>query len=169
MSLPIQIDWNDLIDPSITIALKKEFKHWAWLERYCLLCIQKEKKPIGLFLQGWQIRKSGEFTMEIVRKEIQIGQLPSEAVIREIEEASRKKLSYDDDSPKLSAEQLSEFKPVLDKYYKPKKEQITLKIDADVLAAYRSIGKGYQTKMNAVLRAYIFSPQMESDNGAGKC
>lgn len=107
--------------------------------------------------------------MEIVRKEIQIGQLPSEAVIREIEEASRKKLSYDDDSPKLSAEQLSEFKPVLDKYYKPKKEQITLKIDADVLAAYRSIGKGYQTKMNAVLRAYIFSPQMESDNSAGKC
>lgn len=81
----------------------------------------------------------------------------------------RKKLSYDDDSPKLSAEQLSEFKPVLDKYYKPKKEQITLKIDADVLAAYRSIGKGYQTKMNAVLRAYIFSPQMESDNSAGKC
>ena len=107
--------------------------------------------------------------MEIERKEIQIGQFPSEAVIREIEEASRKKLSYDDDSPKLSAEQLSEFKPVLEKYYKPKKEQITLKIDADVLAAYRSIGKGYQTKMNAVLRAYIFSPQMESDNSAGKC
>lgn len=34
------------------------------------------------------------------------------------------------------------------------KEQIALRIDADVLAWYRSLGAGWQTKMNAVLKAY---------------
>ena len=37
----------------------------------------------------------------------------------------------------------------------PKKEQITLRVDSDVLRWFRSQGKGYQTKINAVLRAYI--------------
>lgn len=35
------------------------------------------------------------------------------------------------------------------------KEQITLRIDADVLRWFRSQGKGYQTQINALLRAYM--------------
>lgn len=35
-----------------------------------------------------------------------------------------------------------------------RKEQIALRIDADVLAWYRSLGAGWQTRMNAVLKAY---------------
>jgi uncharacterized protein (DUF4415 family) len=35
-----------------------------------------------------------------------------------------------------------------------RKEQIALRIDADVLAWYRSLGSGWQTRMNAVLKAY---------------
>lgn len=35
------------------------------------------------------------------------------------------------------------------------KQQITLRIDADVLAFFRSTGKRYQSRMNAVLRAYV--------------
>jgi len=34
------------------------------------------------------------------------------------------------------------------------KEQLTLRIDAEVLAWFRSQGKGYQSKMNAILKAY---------------
>ena len=37
----------------------------------------------------------------------------------------------------------------------PGKEQITLRLDADVLAWFRSQGKGYQTQINALLRAYM--------------
>jgi uncharacterized protein (DUF4415 family) len=36
--------------------------------------------------------------------------------------------------------------------YKPRKEQITARIDADVLAWLKSHGKGYQTLMNELLR-----------------
>ena len=38
------------------------------------------------------------------------------------------------------------------RFYRPLKEQISLRVDADVLAWFRSQGKKYQTYMNAVLR-----------------
>jgi uncharacterized protein (DUF4415 family) len=34
-----------------------------------------------------------------------------------------------------------------------KKEQIALRVDADVLARYKAGGRGWQTRMNEVLRA----------------
>lgn len=38
------------------------------------------------------------------------------------------------------------------RFYRPVKEQISVRVDADVLAWLRSRGKPYQTYMNAVLR-----------------
>ena len=35
------------------------------------------------------------------------------------------------------------------------KAQVTLRIDSDVLAWFKSQGRGYQTKINALLRAYM--------------
>jgi len=35
-----------------------------------------------------------------------------------------------------------------------RKQQIALRVDADVLAWYRAQGAGWQTRMNAVLRAF---------------
>ena len=37
----------------------------------------------------------------------------------------------------------------------PKKEQITIRLDSDVLHWFRSQGKGYQTRINDLLRAYM--------------
>jgi uncharacterized protein (DUF4415 family) len=36
-----------------------------------------------------------------------------------------------------------------------RKEQIALRLDVDVLAWYRSLGTGWQTRMNAVLKAHL--------------
>jgi uncharacterized protein (DUF4415 family) len=36
-----------------------------------------------------------------------------------------------------------------------KKETVTLRLDPDVLAWFRSLGRGYQTRINAVLRSYV--------------
>ncbi|CAK7033307.1 MAG: hypothetical protein DESF_01399 [Desulfovibrio sp.] len=38
---------------------------------------------------------------------------------------------------------------------KEAKQQITLRIDADVLEWFRATGSGYQSRMNAVLKAYV--------------
>jgi len=37
-------------------------------------------------------------------------------------------------------------------FYKPVKKQITVRVDADVLAWLKSQGSGYQTRMNDILR-----------------
>lgn len=39
------------------------------------------------------------------------------------------------------------------RFYKPRKVQKTLRVDADVLAYFESQGPGYLTRMNRVLRA----------------
>lgn len=39
------------------------------------------------------------------------------------------------------------------KFYRPLKQQLTVRIDADVLAWLKSQGKGYQSRLNAILRA----------------
>jgi len=38
------------------------------------------------------------------------------------------------------------------KFYRPRKKSLTIRIDADVLAWLRGQGKGYQTRINALLR-----------------
>ncbi len=35
------------------------------------------------------------------------------------------------------------------------KEQITLRLDQDVVGWFKGTGKGYQTRMNAVLKSYV--------------
>ena len=37
----------------------------------------------------------------------------------------------------------------------PRKKQLTLRIDSDVVDWYRNQGRGYQTRINSLLRAYM--------------
>lgn len=43
-------------------------------------------------------------------------------------------------------------KGLRDPFYRPLKEQVTLRLDADVLAWFRAGERGYQTRINTVLR-----------------
>jgi len=42
---------------------------------------------------------------------------------------------------------------VVGKFYRPIKKPLTLRVDADVLAWLKSQGKGYQTRINQILRS----------------
>jgi len=59
------------------------------------------------------------------------------------------------DTPELTPEMFAHavvrrgLKPV------PRKEQLTIRVDSDVLEWYRRQGPGYQTRINALLRAYM--------------
>ena len=59
------------------------------------------------------------------------------------------------DSPEIAPEMFARavvrkgLKPV------PRKEQLTLRIDSDVLEWFRAQGPKYQSRMNAVLRHYM--------------
>lgn len=68
------------------------------------------------------------------------------------------KLEDDDinfeDNPEVTPEMFA--KAVLRKGLKPvaRKTQVTLRIDEDVLTWFKNQGKGYQTRINALLKAY---------------
>ena len=55
----------------------------------------------------------------------------------------------------------SDIPPIEDfsRFYRPVKEMTTIRLDADVLNWLRSQGKGYQTKINAILRKEMVSSQ----------
>jgi uncharacterized protein (DUF4415 family) len=40
-------------------------------------------------------------------------------------------------------------------FYRPVKQQLTLRLDADVIEWFRREGTGYQSRMNAALREYV--------------
>ena len=54
------------------------------------------------------------------------------------------------DIPELSDEAWNAG--VRGRFYRPVKQQITARVDADVLAWLKSQGKGYQGRLNAILR-----------------
>jgi uncharacterized protein (DUF4415 family) len=59
------------------------------------------------------------------------------------------------DCPPLTEEQMKEFKPSHLRNmanYKPIKKTVNVRIDADVIEWLQSAGKGYQTRMNEILR-----------------
>jgi uncharacterized protein (DUF4415 family) len=59
------------------------------------------------------------------------------------------------DIPRLTPEMFA--KGVVRKNFKviTKKSQLTLRIDQDVIAFFKEEGRGYQTKINQLLRAYM--------------
>jgi uncharacterized protein (DUF4415 family) len=59
------------------------------------------------------------------------------------------------DTPELTPERFA--RAIVRRGLKPvtRKKQITLRIDSDVLEWYRSQGAGYQSLINALLRAYM--------------
>lgn len=46
---------------------------------------------------------------------------------------------------------------VVGKFYRPIKKPVTVRLDADVIAWLKKQGKGYQTRINALLRAAMLS------------
>lgn len=72
------------------------------------------------------------------------------AEIQALFELPDNKIDYSD-IPSLSDEFWK--KAVNNPFYKPTKTSTTVRVDSDVLAWLKSQGKGYQTRINAILRA----------------
>jgi uncharacterized protein (DUF4415 family) len=54
-------------------------------------------------------------------------------------------------------EQLDWSKAIVGKFYRPVKQSLTIRLDADVLAWLKSQGSGYQTRINSLLRTAMTS------------
>jgi uncharacterized protein (DUF4415 family) len=70
------------------------------------------------------------------------------------------------DSPEITPDLFA--KAVVRRGLKPvsHKSQLTLRVDSDVLTWFKGQGRGYQTRINALLRAYM-NAQREHSKNAG--
>ncbi|MGA3344841.1 MAG: BrnA antitoxin family protein [Terracidiphilus sp.] len=64
------------------------------------------------------------------------------------------------DIPELTAEQWK--KGIRGHFYRPIKRQITARVDSDVLAWLKAQGKGYQSRINAILRREMLAAHREA-------
>lgn len=70
------------------------------------------------------------------------------------------------DAPELTEAQWA--KAMRGRFYRPVKQQVTARLDADVLAWLKAGGRGYQTRMNAILRrAMLKEANLHGRDGAG--
>lgn len=89
----------------------------------------------------------------------------------------RKRRVHDPDNPPLTAKDFAQMRPALDvmpaaaaaAYRRargpqktPTKRPISLRVDADVLEAYRATGTGWQAKMNETLAAHAPSRRQDA-------
>lgn len=91
----------------------------------------------------------------IIRTVVDLNNLPP---LTDEERAKLKELASKPDSeidcsdiPELTQEQLAGFVR-RNQMYKPVKQATTVRLDADILLWLKSQGKGYQTRMNSILR-----------------
>jgi len=70
--------------------------------------------------------------------------------IRKLQEMPDEEIDYSDIPP------VGDWsKAVVGRFYRPIKETVTIRLDADVLAWLKQGGKGYQTRVNSILRAVM--------------
>jgi uncharacterized protein (DUF4415 family) len=56
-------------------------------------------------------------------------------------------------------EQKSWSQAEVGKFFRPVKVSVTIRLDADVLARLKQMGKGYQTRINTILREAVERPR----------
>lgn len=70
--------------------------------------------------------------------------------IRKLQEMPDEEIDYSDIPPAGDWN-----KAVVGRFYRPIKETVTIRLDADVLDWLKQGGKGYQTRVNSILRAVM--------------
>ncbi len=79
----------------------------------------------------------------------------------ELKAASKKRISFDEDSPSLSKEQLKEFsRTAKKKKIERKKGVVALRLDPEVKHQYKSLGKGYTGIMANILKNALNDPEL---------
>ena len=85
----------------------------------------------------------------MVKETLRAGQKPTKAQIKEIRAAEKGVITYTDDAPQLTSEELAEFKQV--NAENRKKIPCTLRLSKQSLDWWKSLGEGYTSAMARML------------------
>ena len=98
---------------------------------------------------------------KIIRKTVHAGEQPTEAMIKEIEEAASRPLVPDEDAPELTLEQYAEMAELAKaRRRRDIKPVVSLRISPDTLEKAKSTGKGYTGFLSRLLDNAINDPAL---------
>jgi uncharacterized protein (DUF4415 family) len=108
----------------------------------------KTKKSSELFRQEGQNEESGR----LIRRTFRPDRRPSAEQVKRLKALAAmpdELIDYSDIPP---LDESFWKNAIRNPYYKPVKKQLTVRLDADLIAWLRNTGKGYQTRINSILR-----------------
>ena len=98
---------------------------------------------------------------KIIRKTVHTGEMPTEAMIKEIEAAAARPVVPDEDAPELTMEQYAQMAEIARKRRAEKvKPVLSLRVSLDTLEKAKATGKGYTGFLSRLLDNAINDPQM---------
>ena len=76
-----------------------------------------------------------------------------------IKEAAKKRITFDDDSPKLTDKQLAEFRRVHEENNTERRRQnVTLRLKPQTIRKAKSLGKGYTGILSRMIEDFLNDP-----------
>ena len=95
---------------------------------------------------------------------LQPNQKPTKKQLDMVQKAATMPIIYDEDSPKLTEEQLSKFHRVLEKERiereDNRKQNITLRLSPKAVKKAKSLGKGYTTILSKIIENALDNPKL---------
>ncbi|MBQ7918539.1 MAG: BrnA antitoxin family protein [Lachnospiraceae bacterium] len=80
---------------------------------------------------------------------------------KEIKEAAKRPIVFDEDCPELTDEQLEEFQRVAQERRKARQKQVlTLRVSASTMKKAKALGKGYTGILSRLLEMALDDPEM---------
>ena len=99
--------------------------------------------------------------MTIIRKMIPEGESLTAEQIKELDALEHRPVTFDDDCPELTPEQLKQIAAIAkEQRARRKKSVITLRVSFDTLEKAKATGKGYTGFMSRLLDAAINNPEL---------
>ena len=97
----------------------------------------------------------------IIKKEIDITKKPTKKQIKMLEELETAPVSYDDDCPELTEEELLQFRRISDiRNDDRKKQTVSLRLSPQALKKARSLGKGYTSVLSRMLESILSNNEL---------
>lgn len=86
---------------------------------------------------------------------------PTKEQIRMLEKAEKRNISFDEDSPELSEEDLAKFRKISDeRKLERRKQVITLRVSSSTLTKAKALGSGYSGVLSRMLEVCLNDPNM---------
>ena len=135
------------LESEMTKGHAKKGKHdsmtpWDMLRCYLATKCERSRKRFMVYIEAFTGRRQLYWSNGLKAK-LGVGEVSDEELVHEQKEDAGV-------LAELTDEQWAGA--VRGRFYRPIKQQITARLDADVLAWLKAGGQGYQTRMNAILR-----------------